>query len=114
MRNNTSKNAYPRRNGTQVQKPKYGGKALWGMQDTRIKCMDCIRYASHEAIINHEPNPFNPATEATVHYCIVHANKAVARNVIVSVKPFAEYSAYTRALTKWQDAQGGELQEVLL
>lgn len=111
---NTSKSAYPKRNGVAAPKPKYGGKALWGMTDQRIKCLMCTRYASHEAVIKREPNPFDTSTEMTVPYCMTHANKAVASNVLVSVKPYDEYSVHIREVNRWQKSQGSELQEVLL
>lgn len=110
---NTSKNAYPKRTGTQVPKPKYGGRALWGTEQ-RIKCLMCSHYATHEAVVKREPNPFDPSTEMTVPYCITHANKAVALNVLVSVKPYPEYNAHIREVNRWQRVQGGERQEVLL
>lgn len=100
---NTSKNAV--RTGYSVPKPKYAGKALWGMRDHLMKCRDCNRYASHEAVVKHEPNPFNSATTAKVALCVTHSNRAVTENEVISIKPYDEYVAHLREVNRWQKSQ---------
>ncbi len=112
---NSSRKAYPKRNASVTDpKPKYGGKMLWGMADRRIKCIDCTHYATHECVIKHDPNPFDPSVTATVQYCVKHANKAVGSGIVLTINPFEEYRAHQRDVKKWESRQGGELQGVLV
>jgi hypothetical protein len=111
---NSSKNALRSYARSDAPRPKYGGKMLWGMQDHRIKCRDCNRYASHEALVRHEPNPFNPATEAVVQLCMTHGNKGAATGEVIRIKPFPEFSKFQRELDKWEKQMATTMQEVLL
>ena len=112
---NFSRKAYPKRNASvKNPKPKYGGKMLWGMHDHRMKCRDCTHYATHEALIKHEPNPFNTKTEATVQFCVVHGNKSVATGEVIRITPFDEFLSFQRELKKWESMQGEELQGQLV
>jgi len=88
--------------------PQYEGRRLWRSGDTRIKCRDCDRYATHRG----QPAPgaasknplasFMTGVRPYIDACPMHAKKAVAAGEFIRIQPFAEYLSYQKQLAAWQ------------
>jgi hypothetical protein len=110
-----TRKTYPKRNTLSANvSPKYQGRKLWRNGDARMKCLDCIAYASHEALVRVPGNPFKAEHLAKTPVCPKHATKKIAEGIVERIHPYPEFLSWEREVADWESHQRSGVQGSLV
>lgn len=106
---------YPKRNAVPSNiRPKYVGRKLFRTGDTKIKCVDCTYYASHELLVREPANPFAAEKLVPTPVCPRHGRRRIAEGGAERIRAYPEFLSWERQVADWEAHQRAGVQESLV